>query len=511
MSLRYNEIDSFYCLPPPSAFKLSVQMRRLTVLEESRDRIADCLFLARIVLFMGAIALLPPANAYAQTNYQRVLSLGPTPQTGTSPREIMEGSDGWLYGATYAGGTHNSGTLFKVGKTGAGFATIFSFTNADFPYGGLVELPSGALCGTTSGGGANHAGSVFKCNKDGSGFVPLHMFPSVTNDGTFPACGLTIGKNGRLYGTTFTGGSRNCGTVFELGEDGAGYVILHNFTGATNGFDGSSPSAALRQGADGALYGTTQAGGSNDFGTIFKIQPNGGGYAIMHHFSGQPRDGRACYGALVQGLDGFLYGTTYYGGLADLGTVFRVDTNGGNYSVIRSFAAGAGGNQPFAGLTFGTNGSMYGVTRLGGANDAGAVFRMNTDGSGYVVLHSFASQVGDGAQPLAPPLFATDGFLYGSTYQGGAYTTNGASGTVFRLLSVAQVVISSITPASSGFLVSFTGGAAGAAYQIQSTTNHPVLSWRNVGTNTAAIDGTFQFLDSACTNVPSRFYRSASF
>lgn len=487
-------------------------MRRLTVLEESRDRIADCLFLARIVLFTSAIALVPSGRAFAQTNYQQLASFGSFPRSGSSPRaSLMEASDGWLYGMTYAGGTNNSGTIFKISKDGSQASTIYSCASGDFPYGAVIETTAGDLCGTTSGGGTNHSGTIFRCNKDGSGFAVLHTFPSGPGDGTVPANSLIKGKDSRLYGTTYGGGAKNWGTIFALNQDGTGYSILHSFAGATNGVDGSQPAGALFQGRDGALYGTTQTGGSNDFGTAFKISPNGTGYAILHHFSGKPYDGRTLYGGVVQGTNGLLYGMTYYGGASDVGTIFKVGTNGGNYAVLRSFAADNTGSQPVAGLTVGTNGLLYGATRFGGSNDNGTVFSITSSGTGYTDLHSFSSLPGDGTQPLAPLLVASDGALYGTTYWGGLYSTNGVSGTVFRLLSVAQVMISSIAPASNGYLVSFTGGAAGAAYQIQSTTNHAVLSWRNVGTNTAAIDGTFQFLDSACTNVPSRFYRSASF
>jgi uncharacterized repeat protein (TIGR03803 family) len=448
------------------------------------------------------------ATSQAQTNYQRILSFGPLPQSGSSPRgQLMEGSDGWLYGTTYAGGTNGSGTVFKIGKTGVGFARLHSFADGDFPCGGLVEANDGTLCGTTSSGGAYHSGTLFKLNKDGSEFTLLHVFPSSTDDGAQPVASLTTGKGGVLYGTTFGGGAANSGTVFSLNPDGSSYTNLHNFTG-TNGADGSFPFASLCQGLDDALYGTTQAGGSNDLGAVFKLNPDGTGYAILHHFSGGTVDGRLPLGGLVQGSDGLLYGTTYYGGTNDLGTVFKLGTNGGVYAVLRNFMGGSQGNQPFAGLVQGVDGVLYGTTRYGGSNDGGMVFKLSTDGSGYTALHNFSGMGGDGSQPLAALLLGTDDALYGSTYWGGDYTTNGVSGTLFRLFSsYPQIVITSITPASGGFLLSFVGGAAGRAYQIQATTNQSV-AWQTIGSSTAAIDGTFQFLDSTVSNIPSRFYRS---
>ena len=133
----------------------------------------------------------------------------------------MEGSDGWLYGTTFSGGISNAGTIFRVGKDGAGFSQIYAFTNSDRPQGGLVEANDGTLCGTTSYGGSHHYGTVFKCNKDGSDFSILHVFPGGAGDGTVPNCTLIKGHDGILYGTTYSGGVSNLGTVFALNTVGA--------------------------------------------------------------------------------------------------------------------------------------------------------------------------------------------------------------------------------------------------------------------------------------------------
>ena len=478
-------------------------------LNPSVSRVADWRKRSRIILSLLASAILSMllTTSQAQTNYQRILAFGPLPQSGSSPRaQLMEGSDGFLYGTTYTGGASNSGTIFKIKKDGSGLAQIYSFTNSDFPLGGLVEATNGALCGTTSGGGANGAGTVFRCNKDGSGFTLLHVFPTGNGDGTVPVCGLIRGNNGILYGTTAGGGVSNVGTVFRLSSAGVSYTNLHSFTGGTNG---SSPAAAVYQGLDGALYGTTQAGGTSNFGTVFKMNANGSAYSILHRFTGGTNDGRVAYGGLVQASGGVLCGTTYYGGAADSGTIFKVNTNGLNYVVLRSFTSG-GERQPFSGLVASSN-ILYGTTRYGGTLDGGTVFRVNTDGTGYTVLHRFSSIEGDGSQPQAPVLIGTDGALYGSTW-GGGYAMNGVSGTLFKLFSTQpRVVIKSGTPSSSGFLISVTGGAAAATYKILATTNPSTpASWLTIGSNTAAVDGAFQFLDRSATNMPRRFYRSAS-
>jgi uncharacterized repeat protein (TIGR03803 family) len=457
-------------------------------------------------LVVGVLAGLGGGTGYAQTDYHRILSLG---SQGSSPHAaIIEGSDGWLYSTTY-GGAVNSGSLFKVRKDGSGFAQIHTFTNSEFPYGSLVELTDGTLASTTSTGGDEHAGTVFKCNKDGSGFVILHSFSAGTGDGTIPVAGLARGTGDVLFGTTQSGGATNLGTVFRVDRDGNGYTILHSFSGATNGADGSFPFSGLCLGLDGLLYGTTHAGGSNDLGTVFKLNPDGTGYSVLHHFNGGPADGREPLGSLVQGDDGRLYGTTYYGGADDSGVIFTLNTNGGGYTTLWSFKIGSDGSQPFAGLVSATNGKLYGTTRWGGSNDGGTIFKVNRDGSQYTVLHNFAVIAGDGSQPLAALMQGSDGAFYGTTGSGGD-PADGAHGTVFRLGSgTDRVDITSIVPASGGFLISFAGGVAGNSYQIQAATA-PLGPWTGLGSSTAATNGTFQFLDLGCSNIPNRFYRSAS-
>lgn len=414
-------------------------------------------------LISGAIFSAFLATGQAQTNYQQLLSFGPTALSGNQPRaKLMEGSDGWLYGTTFSGGISNAGTIFRVGKDGAGFSQIYAFTNSDRPQGGLVEANDGTLCGTTSYGGSNHYGTVFKCNKDGSDFSILRVFPGGTGDGTVPNCTLIKGHDGILYGTTYSGGASNLGTVFALNTDGSGYAVLHHFTGSSGGADGSFPFSGVCQGSDGALYGTTLMGGSKNEGIVFKVSTNGTGYTILRHFNGGTQDGRWGYGGLVQASNGRLFGTTYYGGTANVGTIFTINTNGGNYAVLHRFQLDLEGLQPFTSLTVGDNQVLYGTARYGGISDGGTVFRINPDGTGYAVLHRFAPATEDGYQPLAPLLLGSDGALYGSTYLGGVYATNNVYGTLFRLCSpptiTAQPQDQTITVGQdASFSVSATG------------------------------------------------------
>src|SRR5437667_212431 len=177
----------------------------------------------------------------------------------------------------------------------------------------------GALYSTTYQGGSFGPGTVFKLNKDGSDYSILHSFSRADNDGRYPQHGLVEGSDGALYGTTYGGGSNNTGTLFKLNKDGTDYSVLRRFS--LTGGDAWAPQAGLVEGSDGALYGTTYRGGSNNTGTLFKLNKDGTDYSVLHRFSLTGDDGWAPQTGLVEGSDGALYGTTYQGGSNNSGTV----------------------------------------------------------------------------------------------------------------------------------------------------------------------------------------------
>jgi uncharacterized repeat protein (TIGR03803 family) len=238
----------------------------------------------------------------------------------------------------------------------------------------------------------------------------LYAFGSITNasgeawDGPYPEAALVQGSDGSFYGTTAGGGTNNAGTVFRISTNGV-LTTLHSFTG---GNDGGNPNTGLVQGTDGNFYGTTWGGGMSytdicgGYGTVFKISPNGA-LTSLYSFTGS-NDGANPWAGLVQGSDGYFYGTTEYNfwkggmGLMTLpggnGTVFKISTNGA-FTSLYSFTGGNDGGSPSAAMVQGRDGNFYGTTFQGGVSGAGTVFRLTivpqpqltiTPSSPYVIL-----------------------------------------------------------------------------------------------------------------------------
>jgi uncharacterized repeat protein (TIGR03803 family) len=255
-------------------------------------------------------------------------------------------------------------------------------------------------------------------------FQLLSAFGVATNDGRLPQAALIEGSDGVLYGTTSAGGSNDSGTVFKLNKDGTGYAILHHF----NGTDGANLLAGVIEGSDGALYGTANAGGSNNIGTIFKVSKDGTGFVDIHSFAGN--DGANPQAALIKGSDGLLYGTTSTGGPGGAGTVFKLNNDGSDYTLLHSFGSTDGdAGTPLASVIEASDGFLYGTTSNGGTNSVGSVFKFSRDGTVYSVIFSFERLPFGGccANPKARLLEGPDGALYGILF------AFGSSNVVFKI------------------------------------------------------------------------------
>lgn len=315
---------------------------------------------------MGTVFSFLP-NGTLTTLHSFLSSDGAYPECG-----LAQGSDGNFYGTAANGGSNGQGTVFKITSQGS-FSTLYNFNSTDgvVPYGGLVQANDGNFYGTTTQGGDNAAGVVFQMTPQGS-LTVIHSFNY--DDGYEPTAALVQGTDGNLYGTTLYGGVNKLGVVFAITPDGV-LTVLHKFAGA----DGFQPYAGLVQASDGNFYGTTQNGGDNDVGTVFRITPSGT-LTTLHSFARS--DGAYPNAALVQATNGKLYGTTQNGGAhLDAGTMFSITLDGTLtkvYDFCSIFTTSCiDGRNPAAGLLQALDGSLYGTTYAGGPADLGTAFSLD--------------------------------------------------------------------------------------------------------------------------------------
>jgi uncharacterized repeat protein (TIGR03803 family) len=349
---------------------------------------------------------------------------------------------GNLYGTTFSGGLHDHGAVFELmPKAGGGWTEkvlhSFNINDGASPQVGLIFDTSGNLYGTTYEGGAHDSGTVFELSpKAGGAWTEKVIHSFDTTDGYCPCAALIVDVSGNLYGTTVLGGASGYGTVFELTPTTGGTwteKVLHSFDNSTT--EGHGPTSSLTLDASGDLYGTTPDGGAHGFGTVFELKPANGTWSekVLYSFNPHTQDG---FGVsdLIFDASGNLYGTTRYGGADDFGLVFELSPKaGGRWTekVLHNFSKnGKDGIYPAAGLIFDKSGNLYGTTLYGGTDSGGTVFQLTPTGGGNWTetrLHNFNGT--DGAAPWGALIFDAAGNLYGTTISGGAQ----ADGTVFEI------------------------------------------------------------------------------
>jgi uncharacterized repeat protein (TIGR03803 family) len=296
---------------------------------------------------------------------------------------------------------HGCGTVYELSPASGGtwaLTTIYSFhsrSDGFAPYGGLIFDSSGNLYGTAQTGGAGGGGTVFKLSPGAGGSwseTTIYAFKEIDNDAFFPNSSLILDGEGNLYGTTAGGGTYFEGAVFRLSPTSTGWKenVLHSFGASGDGFD---PHGPLVMDAQGKLYGTTTSGGAENFGTVYALTHNASGgwtEALIYTFTegGQP------FAGLILDSAHNLYGTSFNGGAFGAGTVFRLTRveSGGQLTwkhiVLYSFAAGTDGANPASPLIFDSAGNLYGTTDGGepagcsGSSDCGQVFKLTVGDTG---------------------------------------------------------------------------------------------------------------------------------
>jgi uncharacterized repeat protein (TIGR03803 family) len=353
--------------------------------------------------------------------------------------DLVLDAEGNLYGTTVEGGDFGGGTIFQLSRAGDTWThtVLYNFTgqaDGGQPYGGVTLDAQGNLYGTAVIGGSggicaeDGCGVAYKLAKSGESwsFSVIHDFTG-GDDGSGPGAGLTIDANGNLYGMTPTGGTYGLGVIFELSplQNGAyALTVIHTFTGGSDG--GAASAGRLLLDDAGNLYGVATVGGAYGQGVVFTLASAGGSwdFTTLYAFKGQP-DAGSPYGGLIFDNAGNLYGTTYYEGANDLGTVYRLVYRNGSWheTVLYSFKGGTDGASPISNLVIDAAGNLYGTTSEGGAPGCGCgtIFRLarvSGDTWRERILYRFRGAP-DGAFPYNGMVTDRAGHLYGATVHGG--------------------------------------------------------------------------------------------
>lgn len=448
-----------------------------------------------------------------------------TNSDGINPNGWFASAGGVLYGTSQNGGTNGSGTIFSIRTNGA-FNLLYTFpfnnvgvgnTNGANPNGGLA-LSTNLLYGTTAFGGTNDQGVVFSINTNGTGFQTLHTFTSFINtnklgvytnkDGANPSAGLIVSGR-KTFGTAEYGGYGGNGVVFSCSN--TTYAVLRHFSagnyrtnipspGVTNivftNSDGANPRSRLvLLGTN--LFGTTAAGGTNGYGTIFRVSTNSSPtFTVLYHFDtngASPNTGLVFSGGILFGISDDI--------------IYSIGTNGANFTVLYQFDGPVDTTATAASTIMITNDAIYGVASSLGDYGNGRVFSMNTNGTGFTVFHDFSllpfgyptppQTNSDGAIPNGGMTIA-NGVLYGAASQGGTNATG--------------VLIQPGPPPP--FVASQTVGANlqlgfqtfdGLGYTLQQSSNLAAGSWTNLASISG--DGTVQQFTFPKTNGTPTFFR----
>ena len=428
--------------------------------------------IAIALLAMLVTAVTMPTHA--QT-FSQLYNFGTKSGDALNPQgAIAQGLDGDLYSTSNTGGAHNWGSVFKVTPEGKEIV-LYSFcsqtdcTDGNSPYGGLTLRPDGHFLGTTEYNGvgvANSAGTIFDVSPTGT-LTTLHTFTGP--DGAAPISPPIEGPDGSFYGVTPSGGAAsNCGTLYRMTD--AGFTLLYEFDhpGAGNG---CNPNGPLVLGSDGSLYGTTESGGLNGPGTVFRATLNPGKATTVTFLSQRPDAFVGPPNNLIQGNDGNFYGM--YGSF-----LFQM-TPIGTFNVLATLPIQLG--QAVVGLGQASDGNFYETVSGRSGSIDGVLYQVTPAGSDSVIAgfgnncNAFGSCPFVAEYPSSPPMQGTNGLLYGSTSGGGTGTgCNGGCGVFYswdnnlppfvKTVQLMGPVGSSVEILGQGFnsstTVSFNGTAA---------------------------------------------------
>lgn len=354
------------------------------------------------------------------STYTKKVDLALTTSGGNPLGTLMQVNTGKVYGLATSGGSGSGGTLFQYTTSSNTFTKKIDFnTSTGGPcHGGLTVANSGLHYGMTNLGGTNNVGTIFEYNKTSNTYTK--KIDLTTANGSLPFGALVKATNNKLYGLTSGGGANSLGTLFEYDPSTNTYTKRADFNGNSSTQLGGVPYGSLVEfSGNSKLYGICKQGGSSNQGTIFEFDPSTN--TFTKKIDMLAANGYSAFGSLVE-ASSKLYGMTSLGtGSSSLGVIFEYDPSTNTYTKKIDFTGTAGvapGSSPFGSMVqSATVGVLYGLTKTGGANDKGVLFEYNVSTNTYTKKVDLSSSLGE--QPLGSLILAANGKLYGLTNLGG--------------------------------------------------------------------------------------------
>ena len=350
---------------------------------------------------------------------------------GTDIKGNIEISGNKIYAAASVGGANNTGTIIELDYTTHVVKKLTDFGgDADgyLPKYGLTPASNGKLYGVTQSGGASNLGTLYEYDPMTDVVTTKVNFHNATL-GSFPQTGLTSGVNGKLYGTTNSGGLNNVGTLYEFDPQTGNATVVIQLQ--RSGIAGSYWNGEVVQSASGKIYGVSSLDGTDDVGTLVEVDPTTKAVKRLMSFAGP--DGRNPNTGLMIASNGKIYGTSSSGGSSGNGVLFEYDINASAYNVKYHFAGGSPGAQPSGGLIE-LNGKLYGLTQNGGGVNYGVLYEYNLSTGAYLKKYDF----GVGQMAVGKLLYAANGKMYGQTMLGG---DGNSTGVIFEYDPVTNAVV----------------------------------------------------------------------
>lgn len=393
-----------------------------------RDRIAVIPF----VFSLGfGLTALPAGAASTHLTFKIIHDFTGGADGGVPGYTLAIDKKGNFIGAANSGG-NGYGTVFKLPKTNTGWkvSPLYDFTGNDGQPGWGVTLSHGSIY--TNAGYAEvmggPCGSALQLNRTQSGWTEVLMHTYVYKDDGCPTGNLVLDGAGNVYGVTQDGGANGWGSIFELSNSGSGWTqtILYSFMGAS---DGGAPYSGMVFDAAGNLYGTATAKGAFDYGTVFELSPSNGGWAynVLYAFKGGNDGGQPTAGLILN--NGNLYGAAESFGKNGGGTVYELTPSNGT-STLNVLASLTGSGGLVAPITMDSTGTIYGTNFFDGAYGYGSVFRLSLSNGkwSYKDVHDFSGG-SDGGYPGGGVTLDANGNLFGTAVIGGA----NSQGVIYKI------------------------------------------------------------------------------